>query len=200
MSLEEKSDHTEEALTYLLQQYKGGVAPTLESLISILVDQLQELEVAAFDVLLLRFQDTADGEQLDVLGRVVGEDRKGRSDDDFRAAITARIKANRSGGTVEDIIGVVLLLTSNSFEIISKPPAAFQIHFSDALSDDDATNIALMVKASRLAGVNCQLIYNNGDDDDVLTLGDSTLSSSSTQGLADVSKTTGGDAAGVILT
>lgn len=52
-----------------------------------------------------------------MIGRVVGQDRLGLSDDDYRSYVRARVAAHRSTGTFEDLIKVVSLVMLN--------PAAF---------------------------------------------------------------------------
>lgn len=199
MPLEHQTDHETTGLLNRIGIYKEEQSPVLEAILKSYLPQIQAIEDAAMDVLNLRWPDTAEGEQLNVLGRIVGEQRQGRGDAAYASAIQARIKINRSSGTRPELITILELLTSNSFHFENTPPAAFVVWMAGAMTDDEASYLALALGDAQLAGVNGQLVYHN-EATDVLTLGDSTLSTSTSQGLADVSKTTGGDAAGVIET
>ena len=84
--------------------------PKAVSLITAFCLQLQELENAIWDVLEDRILDNAEGSQLATLGRLVGESRLGRSDDDFRIAIRGRILANRSRGNLTDLLKLLELM------------------------------------------------------------------------------------------
>lgn len=71
---------------------------------------VQDVENALQQLFRERRIDTAVGEQLDVLGRLVGQKRNGLSDDDYRRYVRARIAANRSNGSYEDLIKVTGLV------------------------------------------------------------------------------------------
>ena len=78
-----------------------------EKLIATYIAQLEDLEQVFFQLVDDRTLETSVGEQLDGLGQVVGEDRLGRSDDDYRVSIKGRIRLNLSNGTAGDIIDVI---------------------------------------------------------------------------------------------
>lgn len=79
-----------------------------------LVGPAQEIENALQQLLTLRGVDTAEGAQLDVLGRVVGQLRNGMVDDDYRRLIRARISVNRSKGTIADVLTVADLVVDDA--------------------------------------------------------------------------------------
>lgn len=66
-------------------------------------DALQQVHVG-FDI------DVAEGDQLDVVGALVGQARNGMDDDDYRRIIRAKISVNRSKGTIADVIKVADLV------------------------------------------------------------------------------------------
>lgn len=86
------------------------MANNIEKLLTILVDPAQDIEDALQQLNLERFVDTADGEQLDIIGRIVGQEREGLSDADYRRYIRARIAANNSEGTIQDLLTVAFLV------------------------------------------------------------------------------------------
>jgi hypothetical protein len=79
------------------------------------VDQLQELENALFDILNNRALDNSVGVQLDGIGEILGESRSGgMSDDDYRQLLSIRIVRNISSGEPERLIQVAAALTGSS--------------------------------------------------------------------------------------
>lgn len=81
-----------------------------EKLVAALATPFQSLENALRQLLTERSVDTAAGDQLDVIGKIVGQLRLGMSDEDFRRHIRARISVNRATGVVEDILTVTDLV------------------------------------------------------------------------------------------
>ncbi len=88
------------------------MAPNLNALLSVFLRQIQKAEDALKAVIMTRFIGFAVGVQLDAIGRLVGEARLGRTDDDvYRKAIRLRIFVNGSSGRPEDIIQIARLWT-----------------------------------------------------------------------------------------
>ena len=108
MPLSKVTTHTTDALNRLPEQHKGKVR--LEALLTALVNESQNVENALFDIFILRRLDVATAAQLDDIGVIVGLDRGGRIDDDYRQILRAKIRANRSKARNEDLIEVARLL------------------------------------------------------------------------------------------
>lgn len=85
----------------------------ISKLITALVSQKQEIEAALQALLTERAVDTAVGDQLDLIGALVGEPRGGKTDTDYRRYVRARISVNRSDGLVEDILTVAVLVVND---------------------------------------------------------------------------------------
>ncbi len=81
------------------------------------LDESTDIEDVCQDLMDDRNLDSALGVQLDQLGLLVGETRKGRNDDDYRLAIKLRIAINTSNGTVEDVIKVIRLIFTQETEV-----------------------------------------------------------------------------------
>jgi hypothetical protein len=77
---------------------------------NVLGPQFDDLEQAGQTLLTLLDIDESEGVQLDTIGRVVGQSRNGVDDDTYRLYLSARILANKSTGTVEDIFKVMRAL------------------------------------------------------------------------------------------
>lgn len=82
----------------------------IEKLLSILIAPAQDIENTLQALKLERFVNTAVGAQLDVIGRIVGQDREGLADADYRRYIRARVATNNSEGRFEDLILIATLV------------------------------------------------------------------------------------------
>lgn len=110
MTLARITDHVEQGLALLITQYRGK--PRLAAWTSAYLRQVQVLEDAIYDVLIKRMIDNASGEQLDVVGRIVGEPRDDNDDANLRIFINARIRMNRSRGNSDDVLAVLQLISA----------------------------------------------------------------------------------------
>jgi hypothetical protein len=108
-------------------------------------DEIQEAENAIWSVKYAKLLDDAYGASLDLIGRIVGEARNGRTDPGYRVRIKARIRVNQSFGTPSDLLAVCALLDPATFKYTRTPPAAYVITV-----DAELTGFAT---ASELAGL-----------------------------------------------
>lgn len=97
-------DHAAQGLTRLLEQFKDQ--PRLTALARSYLNQIQKLENAIWEVIQIRGIDQSEGVNLDAIGRLVGRPRLGLGDVDYRVALRAQIRINRSSGSPEDMIVV----------------------------------------------------------------------------------------------
>lgn len=124
-------DYSALALSRLTGQFENS--PKLRGLVSAMVSALTELEAVADDLKSKRWIDTADGVQLDGCGAIVGEVRRGRTDDEYRLAIKYRVFANTSRGTPSDLIkGLRFLTAPTDCQIVEMYPAGAML-FTDGL-------------------------------------------------------------------
>ena len=107
----ENTFHAEEAISHIIEYIKHG--PRNQKVLSSTMTQAQELETVlwymktAFD---LTGTSGPAGEQLDFIGRLVGEGRQGRDDTAYLQAIRVRILVNSSDGTTEEILAILLAI------------------------------------------------------------------------------------------
>lgn len=196
MTLTQTTTHEAEAKARLVQQFKDKAK--LEAWLAAYVAQIQDLEDVFFQLLEDRVLDTAVGVQLDGLGDIVGEERKGKSDESYRTWIRGRIRANRSSGTPEDMLEVADLITdANALAIEEYYPAAFNLIIFDAL-EENIDDVEAILDAASPAGVRAHVEYRLSPESQLFTFasGD-TIESSSTQGFANDAGTTGGKFADV---
>lgn len=209
--LTEILDHAARAKARLLSQYRDK--PKLAALVGALSDAVQALEVSLFDVLEQTALGVATGAWLDRLGAIVGESRSGASDADFRQYILARIKANRSHGTFEDVINVIeawanLPFVTGEVTLVELGHASFQVDLSgeilavpNDISETHLTRLARLLPRTRAAGVGSQLLWSPDKDANLFTFATSaSLEASAAQGFGDSSNAaTGGKLRGVII-
>lgn len=137
-------DHAATAIARLPEQFKSK--PNIEALLRCFLAPCQELEQAFQDLKLLRSVDTAEGVQLDVLGKVVGQPRNGVSDDElYRRYIRARIATNRSKGLIEDLIRISrLVIDDDALRVVVENVgiATVTVRAADITLPDDVAAIA----------------------------------------------------------
>lgn len=105
--------------------------PRVCGLVENMVEPLEELEADFLALKDRRWINTAEGKQLDYCGYLVGITRQGRSDDEYRTAIKARVLSNVSAATAGDLIeGVRFLTNAKNPQYLESYPAC-AILFSD---------------------------------------------------------------------
>jgi hypothetical protein len=166
-------DHCADGLALLLEQFKDK--PRLAAVLCAFLQQIQELDAAAWQLLTERSIDAGVGAQLDVIGRIVGEPREGRSDTDYRPFLRARILVNRSSGLTEEILTIVrVVLGDVPIALREEFPAAFTVRVADALAISPSTLISLLQQA-KAAGVRVLLEYSLVPDERAFTFAPGSL-------------------------
>ena len=87
-------------------------------------NQVQDIEDAMRDFLYGLSIDDSEGDQLDHIGEIVGEERLGKTDALYRIAIKIKIGENTSEGTLEKVITIWRLLAPGDDVIITEDPPA----------------------------------------------------------------------------
>lgn len=198
MPLTKITDHAEQGEALLLAQFREK--PRLKALLFSYLRRVQELEDAAFDLLIARLIDSATGNLLTVIGKIVGQSNEGSWDDDtYRLFITARIRVNQSNGHGDDVIDVLRLVEAAAFSLREYYPATMFADYATATAADPAILIDL-ARGAKAAGVRLQLLYGDHDvgvDGFSLCAGTTDVVST-TEGSALTDESTGGYLAGVL--
>jgi len=126
MAYEKKTNLVEEALGDVKGELRRAV--DFAALLVLTVTQEQELEDSASDSLVSFYVDDAVGDQLDILGRVVDQDRVGLVDEEYRAAIRGKVRANKSNATLPALLAVMNALFAEAGVQTITPfyPACFE--------------------------------------------------------------------------
>ncbi len=182
MSIAQITDHADRAVARIVGKLRNK--PRFEALVRALVSPFQSIE----DALWALFEsdvDRATGDELDVLGRIVGELRNGETDDElYRRRVRARIMANRSNGTVEDIIRVVrLILADDAVRVYVRQvfPAGLIVELEDVIVEDDVADIVAAFVTGRArgaaaAGIGTRTVHSTSDPDETFRLGITAMS------------------------
>lgn len=115
---EPNTRHIEEARALLISQYRGKLF--IQGLLDSYIRPLQEVEELLWEVINSRILDDAEGVQLDTLGRLVKEIRRGRSNEEYRKGIRVKIKVLRSKGRIVDIIDVASISNAPGVPVVEE--------------------------------------------------------------------------------
>lgn len=158
MPLTHSTDQVARAKARLLQQYKDTSAPGVGDVVAALGSEVQALEDALFTVVDDTTADAAVGVNLDRIGALVGQDRLGMDDATYLLWVKARIRANRSSGSIDQILAVFMLLNPGAtFEVVEQFPAAFELRIENVAIPQPSQQAAIL-RTARKAGVRSFLI------------------------------------------
>lgn len=149
--------HQATALSRLLEQYKDKAR--LKTLVDIFSEQMQAVEEMFWDLYVKRRLDTADGDQLRVLGRIVGLTKGATNDVDFRILVAAQIRVLGSRGTFKDLLGLIRLVigTDPSKRSIKEVfPAGLQIELFEVPTFSTVL-FGRIMRAAKAAGVSLEI-------------------------------------------
>ena len=158
-SLVHVTTHSDEAIALLLEQFKDK--PRILALLQSYITQVQAIEDAFWQLFDERWIDSGIGEQLNVIGRVVGEKRQGSLDAEYRAFLRARIRVNRSVGLMTDLVKIVDLIQNDAERVRAREfhPAAVRIEPEGAVTVDPL-RVARMLVDAKPGGVSIRFVYS----------------------------------------
>jgi len=144
-------NHGDYAVARLSEQYKD--APSMVALMRAIAVEHQNTE----DIVIQLYGSTienASGHELDVIGTIVGQARKGKSDEVYRIWVRARMMANRSTGTGEELLAIVYMVTRGLVPIIISEifPAGVVVQLG-AATFIDASEVAELLQSARAAAI-----------------------------------------------
>jgi hypothetical protein len=149
--------HAAEAISHLIEFFRKG--PRNQVVLQAIGAQIQELEDAFWDLLSAFDLASAVGVQLDTLGKILGERRGGRADEDYRAALRVRILVNSSDGKIEQLYTIILGMLPDAVASITEyqlPGLVVQV-LAD-FSDVSVVTVAAMLRQAKAGGVRLDLV------------------------------------------
>lgn len=147
----EKQDFTD-LISLLLQQWKDK--PNLVGIINGSLARANDIQDAVFEIRDLLKITTAEGVQLDLIGKVFNEFREGRSDTDYRAAILVKGTTNYSGEP-EAIISILKSQYGASFVKYSPEyPGKYRVRTDTYISHSTLDTLSMAgVSGYRAGGI-----------------------------------------------
>ena len=116
--------------------------PLIRALAGAMVTPIGDAELLADALKNNRWISSAVGKQLDGCGYIVREERKGRSDDEYRRAILFSIFVNTSNATPEDLIyGLRYLTHPDDIQYIEQYPATAMLFTDGAVIQQDIKTV-----------------------------------------------------------
>src|SRR5262252_3998999 len=167
--------------------------------LKVFTSQIQALEDAAWDMYTKRGIDTAEGVQLDNLGKILIEPRAGDIDGVYRQRLKAKVRVLRSSGTMPDLIDIYkLLLPNNDIFFSSFGEASFMLE----LGSIDTAAIPLyqrFLRLARAAGVDGQIHIVDTVVSTFFTYDNTSGTNPNAHGYADTAGAGGSQYTGVIV-
>jgi hypothetical protein len=152
----------EKTVGLLIEQFRRE-RPFIRGFIESVARSCQEVEDILFDLLRFRNVGGASGEQLDLIGEMVGLSRTG-NDDQYRDDIYFQIFINSSNGESETLIACLLTVTGAvKIELIEAPPARVVMTINQA-TRPIPSNIVAKMHRIKAAGVTLDLQLNNSTE------------------------------------
>ena len=159
MSISLITNIVDRARARMLEQFKTDCAPNLDNLLSIFMQEVQELENQVGLLFEERNVTDAEGAQLDIIGSIVGIDREGRSDTEYRDAIQVQIQVNNTGGQEASIAALLGVLTAATIiDIREVFPAGLDIFIN---SSELSLNTIQSLRKAVAATVSIQFSQTN---------------------------------------
>jgi hypothetical protein len=147
----------------LYEQFK--YKPNFVAWAEMIARQVQDLEDATQALRTIISIDDSVGPQLDNLGRIIGQVRTGIDDATYRLYLRARIAANKSNGTAENIYRVFRALFGNiGFTIRQGGNKSFALTIRTPLTAAQVAVAVSFLRDSKEAGARANLEYTTVDD------------------------------------
>ena len=129
---DQNTTYVAQGLDRLLDQFDGSV--NLRLLATSYLNQVQELEDAAYPLLAERSLANATGDRLDGFGAIVNVSRGGRDDTTYRLRLSAELAILTSQGSIEEILTIAQLLIqmdTADYEVIEYVPKTLYLSPED---------------------------------------------------------------------
>lgn len=149
------TDIAERMLGRLLPRWRNG--STMRALVTAQAEEFQAVEDVLYQLYTDRLLEASAGAQLDDYGEIVNLNRIGRGDDEYRAAIKAKVAANKRGhlASVVGYVARVFFASSSGGRYMPLYGAAFKVEVIPAglLSVDHIAQGVQVLQQMAPAGV-----------------------------------------------
>jgi len=178
------------AIGNLKTQYKSAAG--IQQILAAEVEEIEEFEQALIDVWVKYTIEYGEGYTLDLLGRIVDALRKGLSDTDYKALLRAQILTLRSNGRIEELYTILRTIEDREYRIYAQHPMTLIVESRDAWGAIDVDIVIDILNRAREMCWDLVFVYFETYTPLRFASQDATPEYSSTEGLADVTGTTGG--------
>lgn len=161
-------DHSATAGARLAEFIK--TQPNFLALLAAPLTQVQDLETAFQQLNHLRALPSASGGQLDVVGQILTQPRNGLDDATYKKFLLARVRLNRSSGTINQILEIFTLITTGGVSLTEWAPAAFDLLLTGPITSAAAVTYLTILRQARAAGVGGALHWTEWPVADTFTL------------------------------
>lgn len=154
------NDHVEIGVDRLFGRSRGK--KNVEAVLRSYLQQVQDLEDLVHAVIDGRNLDVSEGEQLEFLGKLVGQSRTTPDDELFRIAIRARILINRSNGTLPELLRILRAILVQGEEVAAREEYPLQIRFwikSPLAGTANAYWITALLSEARIGGCRILVVW-----------------------------------------
>jgi hypothetical protein len=158
MSFALVTTHEVDGVARLTERYRK---PLISALLGAWLAEVQALELVCYDLLTKRSPATAEGAVLDLLGKIVGQPREGRSDTHYRLWVAARILVNRSSGLARELLAIALKLMGDVVELREYAPRAVVITCHAPITGTDGVEVAKLLSLAKAAGVMLHFVWHD---------------------------------------
>lgn len=146
-------------ILYRFKEYKN-----ITDLMYSLLTEVSLLEQTFSDLYNERNLQTAIGKQLDQIGKLIGEERQGKDDDEYRKYLYIRTLVNKSSGTTPEIEEVINRTEDATFiQVFNHYPASIYIYIKTPKIPDPS--LIDLIKNMIPAGVSLGYIGYWADED-----------------------------------
>jgi len=155
------STFIQDGLSRLLEQFHRS--PVLRSWLTSYLTQVDALRVASLQLINERAIYDAVGQQLNVIGDIVGKARGSFDDPTYRAWILATIRSNSSSGHASDLIAIVRHIITDplvTLFIEDEYPAALTFHCEGIVEVEEGNALGQALQIARAAGVRLLFSYS----------------------------------------
>jgi len=159
------ADWQERIRSRLYAQFRD--MPNLQALADLIAAEAQQFEDAAQASLSIASANASTGAQLQLLGRLIGQPWASEMEPAYRLRIQARIKANRSSGTSDELYGVFLAMLGltgpGHAQVVPLPPgpAAILFRVLDVMDAPVAAVLLDFLYAAKVGGTRLVLEWSD---------------------------------------
>ncbi len=149
--------HVLEGVNHLIEFFRNG--PRNRAALEAALEEFQELEDALWELYSAFDPDTATGNALLLVGKLVGEPQLGRDDDEYRAAILVRVLVNACDGKAEQLYEIAINMldwqegVDFTVALTEYYPATINVEYQGSLGAVTLQNIFSMLKQAKGGGV-----------------------------------------------